>query len=76
MKTKLSENEFKIIRLSFGVPLENINETYQPSYSNQEITQILNLTLRQVENIKNIAINKLKNKKDPNKVFFLLRKEI
>ncbi|PQP78965.1 hypothetical protein C6B37_02815 [Candidatus Phytoplasma phoenicium] len=26
MKTKLSENEFQIIHLSFGVPLGNINE--------------------------------------------------
>ncbi|KOR75615.1 DNA-directed RNA polymerase sigma subunit [Candidatus Phytoplasma pruni] len=60
IKTKLNKKEFNVIRLNFGVPLENINETYQPSYSNQEITQILNLTLRQVENIKNIAINKLK----------------
>ncbi|BAD04493.1 DNA-directed RNA polymerase sigma subunit [Onion yellows phytoplasma OY-M] len=60
LKTKLNKKEFNVIRLNFGVPLGNINEDYQPSYSNQEITQILNLTLRQVENIKNIAINKLK----------------
>ncbi|GAK73940.1 MAG: sigma-70 family RNA polymerase sigma factor [Candidatus Phytoplasma asteris] len=60
LKTKLSKKEFNVIRLNFGVPLGNINEDYQPSYSNHEISQILNLTLRQVENIKNIAINKLK----------------
>ncbi|MBS2126598.1 sigma-70 family RNA polymerase sigma factor ['Fragaria x ananassa' phyllody phytoplasma] len=60
LKTKLSQNEFNIIRLSFGIPLENINKDYQPSYSNQAITYKLNLTLRQVENIKKIAINKLK----------------
>ncbi|PEH36352.1 sigma-70 family RNA polymerase sigma factor [New Jersey aster yellows phytoplasma] len=60
LKTKLSKKEFNIIRLSFGIPLGNINEDYQPSYSNQEIAQKLNLTLRQVETLKNIAINKLK----------------
>ncbi|WP_341266759.1 sigma-70 family RNA polymerase sigma factor [Candidatus Phytoplasma fraxini] len=60
LKTKLNKKEFNVIRLNFGVPLGNINEDYQPSYSNQEITQILNLTLRQVETLKNIAINKLK----------------
>ncbi|MBP5836236.1 sigma-70 family RNA polymerase sigma factor [Candidatus Phytoplasma meliae] len=64
LKTKLSRNEFNVIRLSFGVPLGNINEDYQPSYSNQEIGHKLNLTLRQVENIKKIAINKLKKQKD------------
>ncbi|WP_017191693.1 sigma-70 family RNA polymerase sigma factor [Poinsettia branch-inducing phytoplasma] len=60
LKTKLSKKEFNIIRLSFGIPLGNIHETYQPSYSNQEIAYKLNLTLRQVETLKNIAINKLK----------------
>ncbi|MBS2126635.1 sigma-70 family RNA polymerase sigma factor ['Fragaria x ananassa' phyllody phytoplasma] len=60
LKTKLSRNEFNIIRLSFGVPLENINEDYRPSYSNQEIAYKLNLSLRQIETLKNIAINKLK----------------
>ncbi|MBP5836115.1 sigma-70 family RNA polymerase sigma factor [Candidatus Phytoplasma meliae] len=60
LKTKLSQNEFNIIRLSFGIPLGNINVSYQPSYSNQEIAYKLNLTLRQVKNIKNKAIHKLK----------------
>nr|WP_017192598.1 sigma-70 family RNA polymerase sigma factor [Milkweed yellows phytoplasma] len=60
LKTKLSKKEFNIIRLSFGIPLGNINEDYQPSYSNHEIAYKLNLTLRQVEALKNIAINKLK----------------
>ncbi|WAN63381.1 DNA-directed RNA polymerase specialized sigma subunit [Candidatus Phytoplasma rubi] len=60
MKAKLSENEFKIIHLSFGVPLGDINEDYQTSYSNEEITQMLNLSLKQVENMKEKAIKKLK----------------
>ncbi len=60
LKTKLSQNEFNVIRLSFGIPLGNINEDYQPSYSNQAIAYALNLTLKKVENIKKIAINKLK----------------
>ncbi|QKX95648.1 sigma-70 family RNA polymerase sigma factor [Candidatus Phytoplasma asteris] len=63
MKAKLSETEFKIIHLSFGVPLGNINEDYQTSYSNEEIAQKLHLSLKQVENIKNIAIKKLKKTK-------------
>ncbi|PQP79149.1 RNA polymerase subunit sigma-70 [Candidatus Phytoplasma phoenicium] len=60
MKTKLSENEFKIIHLSFGVPLGNINEDYQRCYNNTEIAEKLNLSLKQVENIKEKAIKKLK----------------
>ncbi|PQP79867.1 RNA polymerase subunit sigma-70 [Candidatus Phytoplasma phoenicium] len=63
MKTKLSENEFQIIHLSFGVPLGNINEEYQRCYTNTEIAEKLNLSLKQVENIKNIAIKKLKKQK-------------
>ncbi len=63
MKAKLSETEFKIIHLSFGVPLGNINEDYQTSYSNEEIAQKLHLSLKKVENIKNIAIKKLKKTK-------------
>ncbi|PQP79183.1 RNA polymerase subunit sigma-70 [Candidatus Phytoplasma phoenicium] len=63
MKAKLSKTEFKIIHLSFGVPLGNINEDYQTSYSNEEIAQKLHLSLKQVENIKNIAIKKLKKTK-------------
>ncbi|WAN63312.1 DNA-directed RNA polymerase specialized sigma subunit [Candidatus Phytoplasma rubi] len=62
MKAKLSENEFKIIYLSFGVPLGNINEDYQGCYTNTEIAEKLNLSLKQVENIKNIAIKKLKKR--------------
>jgi RNA polymerase sporulation-specific sigma factor len=46
------KNEFNIIRLSFGIPLENINEDYQSNYSNLEISKRLNLTKTQVENIK------------------------
>ncbi|WP_273585438.1 sigma-70 family RNA polymerase sigma factor [Columbia Basin potato purple top phytoplasma] len=65
MKTKLSENEFKIIHLSFGVPLGNINEDYQRCYKNTEIAEKLNLSLKQVENIKNIAIKKLKKTLKP-----------
>ncbi|BAD04741.1 DNA-directed RNA polymerase specialized sigma [Onion yellows phytoplasma OY-M] len=60
MKVKLSKTEFKIIHLSFGVPLGNINEDYQKCYTNTEIAEKLNLSLKQVENIKNIAIKKLK----------------
>ncbi|MDC9032161.1 sigma-70 family RNA polymerase sigma factor [Columbia Basin potato purple top phytoplasma] len=60
MKAKLSENEFKIIHFSFGVPLENINEDYQRRYTNTEIAEKINVSLKQIENIKNIAIKKLK----------------
>ncbi|GAK73647.1 sigma-70 family RNA polymerase sigma factor ['Chrysanthemum coronarium' phytoplasma] len=62
MKAKLSETEFKIIHLSFGVPLGNINEDYQICYTNAEIAEKLNLSLKQIENIKNIAIKKLKKR--------------
>ncbi|MBS2126628.1 hypothetical protein J8J04_02960 ['Fragaria x ananassa' phyllody phytoplasma] len=60
LKTKLNENELNIIRLSFGIPLGNINEDHQPSYSNQEISYKLNLILRRIETLKNITIKKLK----------------
>lgn len=60
LKDKLSQNEFDIIRLSFGIPLGNINEDYQPCFSNREISQALNLTVAQVENFKRKAIQKLK----------------
>ncbi|UQV27013.1 sigma-70 family RNA polymerase sigma factor [Candidatus Phytoplasma asiaticum] len=60
MKKKLSATEFQIIHLSFGIPLGNIHENYQSCYTNTEIAEQLNLTLRQIENIKNIAIKKLK----------------
>ncbi|GAK74081.1 DNA-directed RNA polymerase specialized sigma ['Chrysanthemum coronarium' phytoplasma] len=60
MKAKLSENEFQIIHLSFGVPLGNINEDYQRCYNNAKIAEKFNLSLKQVENIKNIAIKKIK----------------
>ncbi|GLH60835.1 hypothetical protein PAWBP_5730 [Paulownia witches'-broom phytoplasma] len=62
MKAKLSETEFKIIHLSFGVPLRNINEDYQRCYTNAEIAEKLHLSLKQIENIKNIAIKKLKKR--------------
>lgn len=60
LKTKLSQNEFNVIILSFGIPLGNINEDYQPSYSNQAIAQKLNLSLNQIKTLKNKAIHKLK----------------
>ncbi|WAN63267.1 DNA-directed RNA polymerase specialized sigma subunit [Candidatus Phytoplasma rubi] len=63
MKAKLSENEFKIIHLSFGVSLGNINEDYQRCYNNTDIAEKINLSLKQIENIKNIAIKKLKKTK-------------
>ncbi|WP_373375708.1 sigma-70 family RNA polymerase sigma factor [Candidatus Phytoplasma solani] len=59
LRKKLSKNEFNIICLSFGVTLGDINETNQPTLTNHEIAQKLNLTLRQVETTKNIAIQKL-----------------
>ncbi|MFG6084839.1 sigma-70 family RNA polymerase sigma factor [Candidatus Phytoplasma solani] len=69
LRKKLSKNEFNIICLSFGVTLGDINETNQPTLTNHEIAQKLNLTLRQVETTKNIAIRKLNpnNKKRRNK---------
>ncbi|MGM1458820.1 MAG: sigma-70 family RNA polymerase sigma factor [Columbia Basin potato purple top phytoplasma] len=60
MKNKLSKNEFQIIRLSFGIPLVNINEDYQRCYTNAKIAHQLNLKIRQIAIIKNIAIKKLK----------------
>ncbi|BAD04785.1 DNA-directed RNA polymerase specialized sigma [Onion yellows phytoplasma OY-M] len=59
LKSKLSKNEFNVICLSFGITLENITKNHQPTFTNQEIAQKLNLNLRQVETIKNIAIRKL-----------------
>ncbi|MGZ3140135.1 sigma-70 family RNA polymerase sigma factor [Candidatus Phytoplasma solani] len=69
LRKKLSKNEFNVICLSFGVTLGDINETNQPTLTNHEIAQKLNLTLRQVETTKNIAIRKLNpnNKKRRNK---------
>ncbi|MDO8054740.1 sigma-70 family RNA polymerase sigma factor [Candidatus Phytoplasma australasiaticum] len=60
MKTTLSTKEFKIIHLSFGIPLGNIHENYQNCYTNTEIAEQLNLSLKQVENMKSQAIQKLK----------------
>ncbi|WP_373375626.1 sigma-70 family RNA polymerase sigma factor [Candidatus Phytoplasma solani] len=70
LKTKLSKNEFNVICLSFGISLENNNEPNHQPLSNQDIAQKLNLTLRQVETTKNIAIQKLNpnNKKRRNKI--------
>ncbi|WAN63042.1 DNA-directed RNA polymerase specialized sigma subunit [Candidatus Phytoplasma rubi] len=62
MKARLSPKEFQIIHLSFGIPLGNINEDYQRCYTNTEITEKLNLSLKQVENIKEKAIKKLKKR--------------
>uniref|UniRef100_UPI000371E0EC sigma-70 family RNA polymerase sigma factor n=1 Tax=Vaccinium witches'-broom phytoplasma TaxID=85642 RepID=UPI000371E0EC len=59
MKAKLSKTEFKIIHLSFGVPLGNINEDYQRCYNNAKIAEKLNLSLKQVKNMKEKAIKKL-----------------
>lgn len=65
LKTKLSKNELKVVCLSFGITLENINETYQPIFTNQEIAQKLNLKISQIEDLKDKSIQKLKpnNKK-------------
>ncbi|MDV3166659.1 MAG: sigma-70 family RNA polymerase sigma factor ['Waltheria sp.' little leaf phytoplasma] len=60
MKTILSTKEFQIIHFSFGVPLGNINEDYQSCYTNIEIAEQLNLSLKQVENMKAQAMQKLK----------------
>lgn len=60
MRANLSETEFKIIHLSFGVPLGDINESYQKSYTNTEIAEKLNLSSRRVAIFKNKAIRKLK----------------
>jgi RNA polymerase sigma factor (sigma-70 family) len=56
IKKKLSKNEFNIIFLSFGIH----SEIRQPNLTNHAIASKLNLKLSQVENIKKIAINKLK----------------
>ncbi|WP_334347525.1 sigma-70 family RNA polymerase sigma factor [Candidatus Phytoplasma prunorum] len=61
IKSYLSPNEFKIIRLSFGIPLKNNNQNYAHCYTNFQIAKKLKLTSRQVETFKNIAIKKLKN---------------
>ncbi|AGL90380.1 sigma-70 family RNA polymerase sigma factor [Candidatus Phytoplasma australiense] len=60
LKNILNPQEFEIIKLSFGVPLGNINEEPQIEYSNKNIGQMLNLSSRQVEIIKTKAIAKLK----------------
>ncbi|BAD04408.1 DNA-directed RNA polymerase specialized sigma [Onion yellows phytoplasma OY-M] len=57
---KLSPKAFHIICLSFGITLGNINEDYQRCYTNAEIAEQLHLKVRQIKNIKNIAIKKLK----------------
>ncbi|GAK73849.1 MAG: sigma-70 family RNA polymerase sigma factor [Candidatus Phytoplasma asteris] len=65
LKTKLSKNEFNVICLSFGISLENKNEPNQQPLTNHAIAQKLKLTLRQIEKIKNIAIQKISpNNKD------------
>ncbi|MDV3199204.1 MAG: sigma-70 family RNA polymerase sigma factor [Sweet potato little leaf phytoplasma] len=58
LKKHLSQREFQIICLSFGVPLSN--EDYQSCYTNTEIAEQLNLSLKQVENMKAQAMQKLK----------------
>ncbi|QTX02595.1 DNA-directed RNA polymerase sigma-70 factor [Candidatus Phytoplasma luffae] len=63
LKKKLSKTGFNIICLSFGITLDNINETYQRPHTNQEIALKINLKLQTIINIKKIAILKLKPKK-------------
>ncbi|AGL90894.1 sigma-70 family RNA polymerase sigma factor [Candidatus Phytoplasma australiense] len=61
LKNILNPQEFEIIRLSFGISLENVNEEPQQiEYSNKNIGQMFNLSLRQVEKIKTRAITKLR----------------
>ncbi|MBY7576895.1 sigma-70 family RNA polymerase sigma factor, partial [Candidatus Phytoplasma sp. Tabriz.2] len=60
LKYNLNPQEFEIIRLSFGIPLGNVNEDPQIKYSNKKIGKMLNLSSRQVKIIKNKTINKLK----------------
>ncbi|WP_373375740.1 sigma-70 family RNA polymerase sigma factor [Candidatus Phytoplasma solani] len=69
LRKKLSKNEFNIICLSFGVTLGDINETHQPTLTNHEIAQKLNLTFKQIETLKKHAIQKLtpNNKKSKEK---------
>ncbi|AGL90934.1 DNA-Directed RNA Polymerase Sigma Subunit [Strawberry lethal yellows phytoplasma (CPA) str. NZSb11] len=60
LKNILNPQGFKIIRLSFGISLGNVNEEPQIEYSNKNIGKMLNLSSRKVEIIKNKAIAKLK----------------
>ncbi|AGL89979.1 sigma-70 family RNA polymerase sigma factor [Candidatus Phytoplasma australiense] len=60
LKNILNYKEFEIIKLSFGIPLGNVNEEPQIEYSNKNIGQMLNLSSRKVAIIKNKAIKKLK----------------
>ncbi|AGL90598.1 sigma-70 family RNA polymerase sigma factor [Candidatus Phytoplasma australiense] len=59
LKNILNPQEFDIIRLSFGIPLGNVNEEPQIEYSNKNIGKMLKLSSRQVVIIKNEAITKL-----------------
>ncbi|MDV3149098.1 MAG: sigma-70 family RNA polymerase sigma factor [Pigeon pea little leaf phytoplasma] len=60
LKKNLSDTEFKIICLSFGITSGNINHDYQLSYSNSDLSILLNLKVEQVINIKKHALKKLK----------------
>ncbi|MDV3201476.1 MAG: sigma-70 family RNA polymerase sigma factor [Candidatus Phytoplasma australasiaticum] len=60
LKNNLSDTELKIICFRFGITLGNINHDHQPTYSNFDISKMLNLTKTQVERIKNKALKKLK----------------
>ncbi|MDO8059830.1 sigma-70 family RNA polymerase sigma factor [Candidatus Phytoplasma australasiaticum] len=60
LKKNLSDTEFKIICLAFGIISGNINHDYQPSYSNSDISKMLILTKTQVKRIKNKTLTKLK----------------
>ncbi|WEX20422.1 MAG: sigma-70 family RNA polymerase sigma factor [Candidatus Phytoplasma citri] len=60
LKKNLSDTEFKIICLAFGITSGNINYDYQPAYSNSDLSKMLFLTKTQVERIKNKALTKIK----------------
>ncbi|MDV3168230.1 MAG: sigma-70 family RNA polymerase sigma factor, partial [Candidatus Phytoplasma stylosanthis] len=60
LKKNLSDTEFKIICLAFGITSGNINHDYQLSYSNSDLSKMLILTKTQVKKIKNKALTKLK----------------
>ncbi|WP_374695661.1 sigma factor-like helix-turn-helix DNA-binding protein [Areca yellow leaf disease phytoplasma] len=67
IKSILNPQEFEIIRLSFGIPLKNQNQSPQIEYSNKNIGKMLNLSATQIKFIKNKAITKLKKNIKRNK---------
>ncbi|WP_374695740.1 sigma-70 family RNA polymerase sigma factor [Areca yellow leaf disease phytoplasma] len=60
IKSILNPQEFEIIRLSFGIPLKNQNQSPQIEYSNKNIGKMLNLSNTN-KIYQNKAIAKLKN---------------